>query len=172
MKVGRLPNWITQHLHLALWALDWQLNSSWIPWNLLFRSFFFFVKNLFSDNSRNRISPNMIRMGTSFIIIGKMHFLLISENELFSWINCNGMTSLQFISWAAPAELVTQSVHRPRYIPMRSSDYIGPSDRRIFWPVIRLPAQNQSERRHGFFSMQRNDKFHGIHELLWVAICC
>ena len=39
----------------------------------------------FSDISRKCIFPNMIRVGTALIIFGKMHFLLISENEFFSW---------------------------------------------------------------------------------------
>ena len=44
---------------------------------------FYFMKNSFSDISRKRILPNMIRAGTTLIIFGKIHFLLISENEFF-----------------------------------------------------------------------------------------
>ena len=42
---------------------------------------FYFMKNSFSDISRKRILPNMIRAGTALIIFSKMLFLLISESE-------------------------------------------------------------------------------------------
>ena len=36
---------------------------------------FYFMKNSFSDISRKRILPNMIRAGIAIIIFGKIHFL-------------------------------------------------------------------------------------------------
>ena len=45
---------------------------------------FYFMKNSFSDISSKWILPNMIRAVPAPIILGnKIHFLLISENELF-----------------------------------------------------------------------------------------
>ena len=44
---------------------------------------FYFMKNSFSDINRKWILPNMIRARATLIIFGKMHFLLISENEIF-----------------------------------------------------------------------------------------
>ena len=45
---------------------------------------FYFMKNSFSDVSRERILPNMIRVGTALIIFGKSHFLSTSENGVQS----------------------------------------------------------------------------------------
>ena len=44
---------------------------------------FYFMKISFSDIDRKWILPNMIRTGTALIIFGKIHFLLILENESF-----------------------------------------------------------------------------------------
>ena len=51
------------------------------------------MKNSFSNISRKCILPNMIGAVTVPIIFGKTYFLLISENEFFHEMKCNGMTS-------------------------------------------------------------------------------
>ena len=40
---------------------------------------FYFIKNLISDISRKCILPNMIKAEATLIIVGKIHFLLVSE---------------------------------------------------------------------------------------------
>ena len=44
---------------------------------------FYLMKKSFSDIDRKWILPNMIRAGTALITFGKIHFLLISENDFF-----------------------------------------------------------------------------------------
>ena len=44
---------------------------------------FYFMKISFSDIDRKWILPSMIRAGTALIIFGKIHFLSISEKEIF-----------------------------------------------------------------------------------------
>ena len=39
--------------------------------------------------------------GSTPIILGKMHFLLISENEFTHGIKCNGMTSFIEFTWSS-----------------------------------------------------------------------
>ena len=53
--------------------------------------------NSFSDISRKCILPNVIGAVTAPIIFGQMHFLLISENEIFHEIKRDGITSLHGI---------------------------------------------------------------------------
>ena len=55
---------------------------------------FYFKKNPFSDVSRKWILPNMIRVGTALIILGKIHFLLILENGVFHEILHDRITNL------------------------------------------------------------------------------
>ena len=43
--------------------------------------------------SASLILPNKIGAVTAPVIFGKMHFLLISENDFFYEIKCNGITS-------------------------------------------------------------------------------
>ena len=50
----------------------------------------------------------MIRAGTALIIFGKIHFLLISENEFFYEIKRDGITSLQFMLGPYIMEQTTQ----------------------------------------------------------------
>ena len=54
---------------------------------------FYFMKNSFSNISRKCILPSMIRAAPVLIIFGKIHFLVISQNEFFmkykfSWSTC------------------------------------------------------------------------------------
>ena len=57
---------------------------------LVIQLHFIWWVNSFSDISRKCILPNMI---ATPIIFGKMHFLLISENEFFHEIKCKRMTA-------------------------------------------------------------------------------
>ena len=54
---------------------------------------FYFLSELFSDTSRKFILPNMFVTVPALFIFGKMHFLLISENEFIHEIKRDGMTS-------------------------------------------------------------------------------
>ena len=81
---------------------------------------FIWEKNLFSDISRKCILTNMIgavTVVTTPIIFGKMHFLLLSENEFFHQIECNGMTSFMDFMWSelkpdmTPNSIQTWSIH-------------------------------------------------------------
>ena len=59
---------------------------------------FYFLKNKFSDISRKWILPNMIRAGTALIIFGKIHFLLILENEFLMKYNVTeGQVFMEFM---------------------------------------------------------------------------
>ena len=62
---------------------------------------FYFLKNSFSDMSRKWILPSMIRAGTALIVLGEIHFLLISENEsksyLFGVLGCSQVTTFIII---------------------------------------------------------------------------
>ena len=51
---------------------------------------------------------------TSPIIFDKMHFLLISEKELFHEIKCNEMTSFMEFKWLALA-IVAVSINRATF---------------------------------------------------------
>ena len=54
----------------------------------------------------------MIGAVTAPIIFGQMHFLLISENEFFHEIKCNGMTSFMEFMTSVKCQLTTQpSIH-------------------------------------------------------------
>ena len=56
----------------------------------------------------------MIRAGTALIIFGKIHFLLISENEFFHEIKRDGITSFHGIhdkhSWLIHVWLLQQEI--------------------------------------------------------------
>ena len=45
---------------------------------------FYYLNNSLYDISRKCILPNMIRAVLALILFGKMHFLLISENEFLT----------------------------------------------------------------------------------------
>ena len=69
------------------------LNCTWIPGNLSFRYILFHEKNPFLISAGSALLPSMINAVTVPIIFGKTHFLLISENEFYHEIKCNGITS-------------------------------------------------------------------------------
>ena len=87
---------------------NWEKDGGWITafvlciyymksMKIIIPSHFITWKNSFSDISRKGIRPNMIRakLWTALIIFSKIHFLLISENEVFLEIKPDGMTSFE-----------------------------------------------------------------------------
>ena len=79
---------------------------------LVIPSHFIWRKNSFSDISRKFHLPNVIGAVTAPIIFGKMHFLLISQNEFTHEIKRDGITSfMDFMTIILPFNILPDSLN-------------------------------------------------------------
>ena len=111
--------------------------SRFISWN-----------DTFSDISRKCILSDMIRAVPALIISGKMHFLLISVNEVFHEIKCDGITSfLDFMcctSWPHVCKVYGNlkvkfgSVQKSDFIPCGDAKIKIPGTHKLGWNCFEL----------------------------------